>query len=161
MSSDIMNDITDTTTEVLSERECWELLRESVVGRLAVIVGGRVNIFPVNPVVDHGSIVFRTSAGTKLAGTKGEDVAFEVDGYDPDTATAWSVVAKGPATEVWDVEATIRALRLPLVPWQPGRKPRIVRIEPDVVTGRRFVVAGGLRDSTLPTGKNEVTAEPE
>jgi nitroimidazol reductase NimA-like FMN-containing flavoprotein (pyridoxamine 5'-phosphate oxidase superfamily) len=161
MSSDIVNGTTATTTEVLSERECWELLGESVVGRLAVVVGGRVNIFPVNPVVDHGSIVFRTSAGTKLAGTKGQDVAFEVDGYDPRSATAWSVVAKGPTTEVWDVEATMRALRLPLVPWQPGRKPRIMRIEPDIVTGRRFVVAGGLHDTTPPTGEDDVTSGRE
>ena len=68
--------------EVLSTKECWELLRDSVVGRLAVTVDGRPDIFPVNPVVDHGSIVFRTSAGTKLAATKGHEVAFEVDGYD-------------------------------------------------------------------------------
>jgi nitroimidazol reductase NimA-like FMN-containing flavoprotein (pyridoxamine 5'-phosphate oxidase superfamily) len=130
--------------EVLSEKECWDLLCDSVVGRLAVIAGGSPDIFPVNPVVDHGSIVFRTSAGTKLAGTKGKDVAFEVDGYDPGTGRAWSVVVKGRATEVRDVEATIRALPLPLTPWQPGRKPFFVRIEPDVVTGRRFTVAGGF-----------------
>jgi nitroimidazol reductase NimA-like FMN-containing flavoprotein (pyridoxamine 5'-phosphate oxidase superfamily) len=131
-------------TEVLSTNECWALLRDSVVGRLAVTVNGDPDIFPVNPVVDHGTIVFRTTAGTKLAATKGRNVAFEVDGYDTDTARAWSVVLKGRVHEILEVEETLRALRLPLYPWQPGRKPRFVRIEPVSVTGRRFVVEGGF-----------------
>ena len=133
-----------TDTQVLSTNQCWELLRESVVGRLAVTVDGSPDIFPVNPVVDHGTIVFRTTAGTKLAATKGRDVAFEVDGYDVGTAQAWSVVVKGRAFEILEIEETLRALRLPLYPWQPGRKPRFVRIEPTTVTGRRFVVEGGF-----------------
>ena len=131
-------------TEVLATNQCWELLRASVVGRLAVTVDGDPDIFPVNPVVDHGTIVFRTAAGTKLAATKGRNVAFEVDGYDIETAHAWSVVVKGRAQEIWEAEETLRALRLPLFPWQPGRKPRFVRIEPLSVTGRRFVVDGGF-----------------
>ena len=130
--------------EVLSTTQCWELLRESVVGRLAVTVGGSPDIFPVNPVVDHGTIVFRTSAGTKLAATKGRDVAFEVDGYDTSTAQAWSVVVKGRAHEIWEIDEALRALRLPLFPWHPGRKPRFVRLEPTSITGRRFVVVGGF-----------------
>jgi nitroimidazol reductase NimA-like FMN-containing flavoprotein (pyridoxamine 5'-phosphate oxidase superfamily) len=100
--------------EILSDRECWKLLRESVVGRLAVTVDGSPDIFPVNPIVDHGTIVFRTSAGTKLGATKGKNVAFEVDGYDSDTARAWSVVVKGRAVEILEREETLRALRLPL-----------------------------------------------
>ena len=132
-------------TEVLTTHQCWELLRESVVGRLAVTVAGSPDIFPVNPIVDHGTIVFRTSAGTKLVATRGKDVAFEVDGDNVGTAKAWSVVAKGRAHEILNVEETLRALRLPLSPWEPGRKPRFVRSEPTRVTGRRFVVDGGFR----------------
>jgi len=132
-------------TEVLTTTQCWELLRDSVVGRLAVTVDGSPDIFPVNPVVDHGTIVFRTTDGTKLAATKDRDIAFEVDGYDSGSAQAWSVVVKGRAHEIWDVDEILRALRLPLYPWQPGRKPRFVRIEPSSVTGRRFVVEGGFR----------------
>ena len=139
-----MNTHVTPDTEVLSTNECWALLRDSVVGRLAVTVVGSPDIFPVNPIVDHGSIVFRTSAGTKLAATKGKDVAFEVDGYDTETARAWSVVVKGRAHEILEVEEILRALRLPLYPWQPGRKPRFVRIEPASITGRRFVVEGGF-----------------
>ena len=137
-------------TEVLPVHECWQLVRDSVVGRLAVSVAGSPDIFPVNPIVDHGTIVFRTSAGTKLAAAKGQAVAFEVDGYDAVTAQAWSVVVKGRAHEIVDVGETLRALQLPLFPWQPGRKPRFVRIEPTTVTGRRFAVTGGFTSSPKP-----------
>src|ERR1044072_6846701 len=107
-----------SAVEVLSTNQCGELLRDSVVGRLAVTVDGRPDIFPVNPIVDHGTIVFRTAAGTKLAATQGKDVAFEIDGYDSDTSEAWSVVVKGRAIEILEREETLRALRLPLFPWQ-------------------------------------------
>lgn len=133
-----------TASEVLSPHESWAQLRASVVGRLAVVVGGSPDIFPVNFVVDHGTVVFRTAAGTKLAAARTQDVAFEVDGYDAETAQAWSVVLKGRASEVWEVDESIRALRLPLFPWQPDRKPRFVRIETTSITGRRFVVPGGF-----------------
>jgi uncharacterized protein len=36
-------------------------------------------IFHINYVVDHGTVVFRTAAGTKLAGAAQRDVAFEAD----------------------------------------------------------------------------------
>jgi nitroimidazol reductase NimA-like FMN-containing flavoprotein (pyridoxamine 5'-phosphate oxidase superfamily) len=152
MTTDETRDI-----EVLSTKECWELLRDSVVGRLAVTVDGRPDIFPVNPVVDHGTIVFRTTAGTKLAATKGRDVAFEADGYDVGTARAWSVVAKGRAHEIWEVDEVLRALRLPLFPWHPGRKPRFVRLEPSSVTGRRFVVEAGF---TTPSPDQDAANPP-
>jgi nitroimidazol reductase NimA-like FMN-containing flavoprotein (pyridoxamine 5'-phosphate oxidase superfamily) len=56
-----------STSQELPADECWELLRQSPVGRLAVVVAGDPDIFPINYVVDHGSIVIRTAAGTKLA----------------------------------------------------------------------------------------------
>jgi len=132
------------TTEVLTVAACWQLLRESVVGRLAVTVDGQPDIFPVNHVVDHGSIVFRTGAGTKLAASIRRGVAFEVDGYDTSDATAWSVVVRGVGHDIWEKDESIHALALPLLPWHEGSKPRFVRIEPTSVTGRRLHVVGGF-----------------
>ncbi|HET7474838.1 MAG TPA: pyridoxamine 5'-phosphate oxidase family protein [Dermatophilaceae bacterium] len=129
----------------LSVSECWALMRESPVGRLAVTVDGQPEIFPVNHVVDHGSVVFRTAAGTKLSGCLGRPVAFEVDGYDLVTATAWSVVAKGTAREILSADEALAALQLPVLPWHNAPKPRFVRLAPDNLTGRRFAVAGGVR----------------
>ena len=125
-------------TEVLNQHECWELLRQGMFGRLAVIVEGEPDIFPINYVVDHGTIVFRTDAGRKLSATVNRAVAFEVDGYDERNAVAWSVVVHGFGTEVREMDEVIEAMGLPLVPWQAGRKARFMRIKASAVTGRRI-----------------------
>jgi len=125
----------------LAEHESWLLLREAVVGRLAVVVDDAPDLFPVNHVVDHGTLVFRTAEGTKLAATVGRQVAYEVDGYDPGSGEAWSVVVKGRASEVHELHDVLEAMQLPLFPWHAAPKPRLVRIEPTSVTGRRFHAA--------------------
>lgn len=134
----------------LSATESWALLRQAAVGRLAVIIDGRPDIFPVNHVVDHGSLVFRTAAGSKLAGAVGNQVAYEVDGYDLETASAWSVVVKGHAHEVNRLYDVLEAVGLPLFPWHTTLKPHFVRIEPDKLTGRRFKLTRRARSTLLP-----------
>jgi nitroimidazol reductase NimA-like FMN-containing flavoprotein (pyridoxamine 5'-phosphate oxidase superfamily) len=116
-----------------------------VVGRLAVIVDDAPDIFPVNYTVDHGTVVIRTAAGTKLQAGQQQPVAFEVDGYDLDAGEAWSVVLKGSAVEVFDVDEAIEVMGLPLFPWASGSKPHLLRVVPDSLTGRRFEVVGGAR----------------
>ena len=54
-----------TAIERLDPEECWALLGQMNVGRLAVLVEGHPDIFPVNYVLDGQGIVFRTGAGTK------------------------------------------------------------------------------------------------
>ena len=126
---------------ILEANTCWELLRSSDVGRLAVSIGNHPDIFPVNFVVDHGTVVFRTAEGTKLAAAVlGEAVAFEVDGYDAEAGEAWSVVIKGRAIEIERMQDVFDALDLPLFPWHAAPKHRFVRIEPDDLSGRRFHV---------------------
>jgi hypothetical protein len=127
---------------VLDQHAALERLRSSEVGRLAVIVDGRPEIFPLNFTVDHGTVVFRTAEGTKLAAIgDGADVAFEVDGYDAELGEAWSVVIKGCATEVLDAYERFDAVDLPLFPWNAAPKPRFVRIVPDQTSGRQFRVS--------------------
>lgn len=126
----------------LLEHECWSLLRSTDLGRLAVVVGSWPDIFPINFVVDHGTIVFRTAEGTKLsASTTTLAVAFEADGFDLATRTAWSVVVKGSAQRIVVAQEQIARMRLPLFPMQDGPKRHFVRIEPAVVSGRSFHVA--------------------
>jgi len=67
-------------TEVLDTAACLALLREEPFGRLAVIVNGRPEIYPVNHAVHHGSVIFRTSNGSKLHASVGQPVAYEIDG---------------------------------------------------------------------------------
>lgn len=136
---------------VLSTSQSWALLREAVVGRLAVLVDDEPDIFPINYVVDHGSIVFRTAEGTKLAASVGRKVAFEVDSYEPQSGQAWSVVIKGMAQEITRLHDVLDALDLPLFPWHASAKPRIVRIEPEQLVGRQFQAVGeNARGTTRP-----------
>jgi nitroimidazol reductase NimA-like FMN-containing flavoprotein (pyridoxamine 5'-phosphate oxidase superfamily) len=84
------------TVAELSESTCWELLRSTSVGRLAVWVDDHPDIFPLNYAVDHGTVVFRSSAGTKLSAALSDSaVALEADGYDAENGEAWSVVIRG------------------------------------------------------------------
>jgi len=123
----------------LDVHECLDLMRGEDVGRLAVIIGDHPEIFPVNFVVDHGTILFRTAEGTKLAAVVfGGNVAFEVDGYDAAGGEAWSVVLKGRAVEVRELHERFEAANLPLSPWHDSPKPRFVRISPIEISGRRF-----------------------
>ncbi len=139
-----------TGVDHLDGNECWDLLRRAEVGRLAVSITDHPDIFPVNYVVDHGSIVFRTAEGTKLAASVlGRAVAFEIDGYDEDAGEAWSVVAKGTASEIARLDELFDALDLPLFPWHAAPKHRFVRITPSELTGRRFVTV--RRETVSPS----------
>ena len=131
-----------TATAHLPAHECWRLLRDSAVGRLAVVVDVQPEIFPVNHVVDRGTVVLRTGPGTKLAALgHGTAVAFEVDGYDAVVGEAWSVVVKAEVERVQDIQEMVDTAALPLFPWHAAPKPCCVRLVPSDVTGRRFVVA--------------------
>jgi hypothetical protein len=134
----------------LSAPESWALLREALVGRLGVVVDDRPDIFPVNHVVDHGSIVFRTAEGTKFTAAAGHVVAFEVDGYDVETGSAWSIVVKGTARKVIGLPDVLDIFDLPLFPWHSAPKPHFIRIEPDSITGRRFSATTGDVGPTVP-----------
>jgi hypothetical protein len=128
----------------LDANACWALLRGVAVGRLAVVIDGQPEIFPVNHVVDHGTIVFRTADGTKLtAALANATVAYECDGFDAYTAEAWSVVVKGSASEIRDIDDLIDASLLPLEPWHGAAKHRFVRIVPGQISGRQFPVVDG------------------
>jgi len=131
-----------TGMTILDPDLCWNLLRAAEVGRLAVSIMDQPDIFPINFVVDHGTVVFRTAEGTKLAAAVlGRGVAFEVDGLDASAGEAWSVVIKGRAEEVIKMIEVFEATDLPLFPWLTSPKPRFVRIVPESVTGRSFHVA--------------------
>jgi hypothetical protein len=140
--------------------QCWTLMRSCEVGRLAVSIAEHPDIFPVNFAVDHGSIVFRTAEGTKLAGAVlGRAVAFEVDGYDDASGEAWSVVVKGSAREIARMHELFDITEIPLFPWHAGPKHRYVRIVPAEVTGRRFAVVDPESAERVGTGARRASPE--
>lgn len=128
---------TVTPVSELSVAECWDLLNSNEFGRLALSVSDQPEIFPVNYVVQDGTLLFRTAPGTKLASlTVNESVAMEIDGHDD--AGGWSVVVKGHAhVAEWGAdfaEAQIAGLRT----WVATVKPVFVRVQPGGITGRAF-----------------------
>ncbi len=137
----------DSGVTVLGEDECWRLLQAAKVGRLAVILAGEPEIFPINFVVDGHTAVFKTAEGTKLfAVTASPRVALESDGYDEGSGEAWSVVVKGMAERLEHFPDIYAAEELPLLPWPGGEKQWYVRIGRTTITGVRFPVVRGSQD---------------
>lgn len=132
--------------EILSSDECWRILADQAVGRLAVAVAGEVDIFPMNYVVHEQTIVFRTAEGSKLAAlTANARVTFEIDGYEPESGEAWSVEVKGLAQVLQRFADIYDAEDLPLFTWNASPKQWFVKIKPRTVSGRRFSVVEDRR----------------
>lgn len=123
--------------EELNVDECWGLLANNNLGRIALCAARTIDIFPVNYYADGSTILFRTAPGTKLIELTVDDaVAFEIDGYNG--GRAWSVVVKGTAHQL-ELNSEIDEAELaPLEPWIPSLKYRFVRITPTRLTGRSF-----------------------
>ncbi|CAG7619138.1 pyridoxamine 5'-phosphate oxidase family protein [Rhodococcus opacus] len=125
----------------LAVNECWALLRTESIGRLAVWVDDHPDIFPLNYAVDHGTLVFRSGRGTKVSAALSDaPVALEVDGYEAPSREAWSVVIKGRAEGIREIDELMDTVDLPLFPWQAGAKNLFIRLVPTHVSGRRFPV---------------------
>lgn len=126
--------------EVLSRAACLELLGSRSLGRISVSNRGLPSILPVNYVLDGDDVVFRTGAGMKLyAAARRALVAFEVDEFDAQARSGWSVVVTGVAQEVTDVEERDRLASLPLDPWVPRiDSTHVIRLANGRVSGRRL-----------------------
>jgi nitroimidazol reductase NimA-like FMN-containing flavoprotein (pyridoxamine 5'-phosphate oxidase superfamily) len=123
---------------VLSETECWSLLSGVALGRLVTSVNGQPEIFPVNFVVQHRTVLFRTAEGEKLVSAAINDrVLFEAD--DHGVTDGWSVIVKGLARTLRTHDEIADAERAQLLPWTATAKHHYVRVRPLSVTGRRFV----------------------
>lgn len=136
-----------TSTRILPAHECWALLRTAPFGRLALCVDDRPEVFPINFVVDHGSLVYRTSEGTKSSAAEKAASALEADGrlapgtteWVGDQEMMWSVVVKGHTSTIGITAELMDTVQLPLHPWESGRKDRFMRLVPDSISGRAFV----------------------
>ena len=121
----------------LDRRACLDLLATGSLGRLAVArPEGPPYIVPVNYTLLRGSVVFRTSPGTKLDLLVNHPVSFEVDEWDADGRTGWSVVVEGLAYEASDREMDHEEIHLDSA--AEAQNSRWVRLIPDGITGRRI-----------------------
>ena len=123
------------------ESQCWAMLREASIGRLALRNRDEIEVFPVNFVVDGATVVFRTAHGTKLDLIgDGAPCTFEVDEIDVAECLVWSVVLRGSARPVRGHDAIIATFDIEVPTWHAGHKPAYVRVSPRSITGRRFPV---------------------
>lgn len=124
----------------IAEEECLYLLGLHRLGRVAIAVDGRPQVFPVTYAVSGRMVAFRTAPGTKLARAPMSHVAFEIDDYDSATGVGWSVMVKGIAYEITDAidRDSVEVRRQLVRPMAPGQRDHWLAIRPDEITGRRF-----------------------
>ena len=142
-----------TGIERIDRDECLGLLAADEIGRLAVVAGRSPAVFPVNYALDGESIVFRTDEGTKLNAAERAPACFEIDSFDREHRTGWSVIAAGRLEEVthYDAVEFERARRLPVDPWAGGTKAHWMRLVPDRITGRRVTPHGAAEGGSTAT----------
>lgn len=140
MAEDIEPEAIDLVSRmgVIEATRCMELVESIPVGRVGFISDGAPLVLPVNFAVDEGTIVFRSLEGQKLAAAaEGQTVCFEVDDWDAETRSGWSVVLRGTAREVTDWAEKEQLENIGLVPWAKDQWRRMwVRIEPSDMSGR-------------------------
>lgn len=126
--------------EVLGPTACLDLLASTPVGRVAFARQGAPMVVPVTHVVSHGGVAFRSAPGSKLDhAIMGRPVAFEVDGFDVDRRTGWSVLLTGIAELVDDEEVEAELDALGLVPWAEhvAHGPWVL-VRAEEISGRRI-----------------------
>jgi uncharacterized protein len=130
----------DEGLELLTEQQCAQLLQPGGVGRVGVTIAGLPVIMPVNYAYLDGDVLFRTGEGTKLdVATQRAVVAFEVDAYDPESRSGWSVLVIGRSSIITDPEELARLDAYDITPWAYGKRSNYVRLQSELVTGRRIV----------------------
>jgi nitroimidazol reductase NimA-like FMN-containing flavoprotein (pyridoxamine 5'-phosphate oxidase superfamily) len=128
-----------TGIEVLSFLQCQQLLEDAGLGRVATISRGEPIVLPVNYRYVDGCVVFRSAAGEKTdAASVRQPASFEIDEWDVESETGWSVLVKGTA-ELMDDDDPMAEAASSLRPWATSAERNIwVRIVPNEITGRRI-----------------------
>lgn len=132
--------------EPVEPSECWRLLATVDTARVVHIVDDQARIAVVNAGVDGGTIVVRSSVGSRLAtalARPGSPVLVEADHLDADARTGWSVVARGRMSPVLDRVETARLDRTQPASWLLGDTGGTwLRLTVDEISGRRVLSEG-------------------
>jgi uncharacterized protein len=128
-----------TGLQVLDTESCLQRVRRTPVGRIAFELDGEIAVLPVVHTVDGLDICFRTSGNAKLEMALEHDrVAYEVDQWDPDSHSGWSVLVQGTASIVDDEDEVRRLEQFSGGSWIPQHRQgyRWVRVRTHTITGR-------------------------
>ncbi|KWX23147.1 pyridoxamine 5'-phosphate oxidase family protein [Mycolicibacterium wolinskyi] len=136
--------------DVLTRRQCLDLLQRVRVGRLVFTEDALPAVQPVNFRLTHDDVVIRVAGGAKLtAATENHVVAFQADELDPDLRTGWSVTVVGHAQPITDVDELVEVAGTFVQPWVDGRRDHFIRIRAEKVTGRQ------IREQSVPHYQGE------
>jgi nitroimidazol reductase NimA-like FMN-containing flavoprotein (pyridoxamine 5'-phosphate oxidase superfamily) len=127
--------------EKLSSAECLALLSRGHVGRLVYQDDLGPVAVPVNYAMAGSDIVVRVEGGVKRAAIHQPSLAFEVDHYDDDEQSGWSVIVRGVGQEV-EMDRVPELIRRmeghPPTPWAFGVHNVWLQLTPGIMTGRRL-----------------------
>jgi nitroimidazol reductase NimA-like FMN-containing flavoprotein (pyridoxamine 5'-phosphate oxidase superfamily) len=143
--------LADRGLQSLSESECWRLLDSHDLGRVAFMIDGWPQVFPVNYAVGEGALLFRSAAGAKASHGPGSRACFEIDGWSELSGVGWSVMAQGTIRDIsYATDRQAIALRqVRLYPAAPGVRDHLLALMVARVTGRRFGGPGIVRPVSL------------
>ncbi|MER7895042.1 pyridoxamine 5'-phosphate oxidase family protein [Streptomyces sp. NPDC096046] len=125
----------------LGRQECLGLPAKVSVGRIVYTRQALPAVLPVNFCLDDdGAVLLRTSAASELVrAVDGAVVAFEADEVDAVARAGWSVVVTGRAAVVRDPAEREHLNRVVPCSWVPSPVEVLVRVEPELVTGRELI----------------------
>lgn len=128
---------------VVPPDRCMRLLESQLIGRVGWAESDLVEILPVTYAVREPDILFRTAQYGLLATLREpQQVTFEVDKFDTDSRSGWSVVAHGHTRSITDSDDLAEYWRsADPVPWAPGVRDLLIAITVDRISGR---VVGGV-----------------
>jgi nitroimidazol reductase NimA-like FMN-containing flavoprotein (pyridoxamine 5'-phosphate oxidase superfamily) len=134
--------------EELGEAECLRLIESGGIGRIGYSGRYGPTVMPVNYQLYDGTIVFRTTPDsatdedlrTGIANAEYK-VAFEIDDFDTEARTGWSVLIQGSAHHVESEDERVSMVDAEVDPWPGGGRDLFMRITPSRITGRRVTQA--------------------
>lgn len=120
--------------------EAWEHLRTESIGRIVTVApDGTIDVSPINFATRAGEILIKSTLGTKFNNlAKHPATVFEVDGYDVEAKTAWSIVIHGHARIQAPEWAHAYADTTHLAPMIDVAAEHLVIITPERLSARRF-----------------------
>ncbi len=123
--------------EVLNRTECFRLLDNAHLGRIAVSSGALPLVMPVGYVMDGDTIVVDAGRGPALEfATARAVVGFEVDNLHENGHTGWTVMVTGVAQAVHD-EGDAARLRQLFPEGSEHGDGHLIRVSCELVSGRR------------------------
>ena len=132
---------------VLTQKECWALVKQAALGRLAFVMDDWPLVMPVNYLVDGPDVVIRSDPGRKLTAARQQvQATLQVDSIDRLHRSGWSVLVFGIATAVDDAEEVARLDGLGLRSWAASDRASWIRLLPVQITGRRLPRAWSYPD---------------